>query len=40
MQIPNITKELIKRGYPSDAIEAILGHNWISLYRRVWSAKD
>lgn len=35
-QIPNITNELIKRGYPSDAIEAILGHNWIDLFKRVW----
>jgi len=37
-QIPNITKELAKRGYPSDAIERILGHNWIDLFKRVWSA--
>ncbi len=37
VQIPNIERELVKRGYPSDAIEAILGQNWIDLYRRVWS---
>ena len=37
-QIPNITKELIKRGYPSDAMAGILGHNWIDLFKRVWQA--
>ena len=37
-QIPNITNELIKRGYPSDAMAGILGHNWIDLFKRVWSA--
>ncbi len=37
-QIPNITNELIKRGYPCDAMAGILGHNWIDLFKRVWSA--
>ena len=37
-QIPNVTKELVKRGYPSDAMAGILGHNWIDLFKRVWSA--
>ena len=36
-QIPNISKELVKRGYPSDAIAAILGQNWIDLFKRVWT---
>jgi len=36
-QIPNIKRELIERGYPPDAIAAILGQNWIDLYRRVWA---
>ena len=37
-QIPNITSELNKRGYPADAIAGILGQNWIDLFRRVWVA--
>lgn len=37
-QIPNIEKELTARGYPPDAVEAILGQNWIDLYQRVWTA--
>ncbi len=37
-QIPNLTRELVNRGYPPDTINAIMGHNWIDLYRRVWSA--
>ena len=37
-QIPNIKKELAARGYPADAVRAILGQNWIDLYRRVWAA--
>ena len=36
VQIPNVTRELKKRGYPADAIAAIMGGNWIDLYRRVW----
>ena len=39
-EIPNITKELVKRGYPSDAMAGILGHNWIDLFKRVWSARE
>ena len=37
-RIPNIYKELVGRGYPSESIAAILGGNWIDLFRRVWSA--
>lgn len=37
-QIPNIEKELAARGYPADAVRAILGQNWIDLYQRVWAA--
>ncbi|MYJ15318.1 MAG: hypothetical protein F4085_01965, partial [Acidimicrobiia bacterium] len=36
-QITNITKELVKRGYPAEAIEKILGHNWIELFKKVWA---
>ena len=37
-QIPNITAEQNKRGYPSDAIARILGQNRIKVYKRVWAA--
>ena len=37
-QIPNIEKEMVRRGYPADSITGILGHNWIDLFKRVWSA--
>ncbi len=37
-QIPNITQELVRRGYPTDVIEAIMGHNWINLFKKVWSS--
>ena len=37
-QIPNITSELNKRGYSSDAMAGILGHNWIDLFKRVWAS--
>ena len=37
-QIPNIKKELVKRGYSADAMAAILGQNWIDLFKRVWAA--
>lgn len=38
-QIPNLTEELAERGYPQNALAAILGRNWIDLYKRVWSAR-
>ena len=37
-QTPNITQELVRRGYPTDIIEAIMGHNWIDLFKKVWSS--
>ena len=37
-QIPNIRKEMVKRGYPTDVIADIMGHNWIDLFKRVWSS--
>ena len=36
-QIPNIRRDLVSRGYPAEAIEGILGLNWINLFRRVWA---
>lgn len=37
-QFPNITRELTARGYSSEAMAAILGHNWIDLFKRVWTS--
>ena len=37
-RIPNIGKEMARRGYPAGAIAGILGHNWIDLFKRVWSS--
>ena len=39
-QIPSIRHEMVRRGYPSSAITGIMGHNWIDLFKRVWSARD
>lgn len=37
-RIPNIGKEMVRRGYPADSIAGILGRNWIDLFKRVWSS--
>ena len=37
-RIPNISKEMVRRGYPDEAIAGILGYNWIDLFKRVWSS--
>ena len=37
-QIPDITAEVNKRGYASEAIAGIVGQNRIDLYKRVWVA--
>ena len=34
-QFPNITSELLTRGYPEEAIEKVLGGNFLRLYRQV-----
>lgn len=36
-RIPNIQKELVKRGCPAAAMAGIPGHNWIDLFKRVWA---
>ena len=35
-QIPNVTQELVRRGYTPDAIALIMGGSWIDLFKRVW----
>ena len=37
-QTPNIREDLVRRGYPSEAIAGIMGGNWINLFKRVWAA--
>ncbi len=37
VEIPNIRAEMVMRGYPTEAIEGILGRNWIDLFRKVWT---
>lgn len=32
----NVTAGLLQRGYAVDAIQKIIGGNWLRLYRRVW----
>ena len=34
-QIPSIEREMVRRGYPDDAVTGILGYNWIDLFKRV-----
>jgi membrane dipeptidase len=34
-QFPNITSELLTRGYPEEAIEKVIGGNFLRLYRQV-----
>ena len=39
-RIPNIEQELVSRGYPSESVAAILGGNWIDLFKRVWQGRS
>jgi membrane dipeptidase len=34
--VPRITQMLLDRGYPEDAVRAIIGENWMRLMREVW----
>jgi membrane dipeptidase len=34
--MPNLTKGLVARGYSNQEVKAILGGNWVRLFRRVW----
>ena len=34
-QFPNITGELLTRGYPEEAVEKVLGGNFLRLYRQM-----
>lgn len=36
----NITKGLLERGYPAEAVQKILGENWLRLFAQVWQNGD
>jgi len=38
--IPNITKELIKRGYGKEEIRKILGLNFLRVFKKVSQTED
>jgi membrane dipeptidase len=35
-ELPNVTAELVRRGYGREAILAILGGNWLRVFEAVW----
>jgi membrane dipeptidase len=38
VEMPNVTKGLLARGYSRDDVAKIMGGNWLRVYRRVWGA--
>jgi membrane dipeptidase len=34
-KVPNITEELLNRGYKVEEIEKILGENWLRVFKKV-----
>jgi membrane dipeptidase len=37
-EFPNVTRELLRRGYSDTDVEKVLGGNWLRLFRQVWEA--
>lgn len=37
-KFPNVTRELLRRGYREADVEKVLGGNWLRLFARVWGA--
>ena len=35
-EMPNVTADLLKRGYSIDDVQKIMGKNWLRLYEQVW----
>lgn len=35
-QLPNVTAEMIDRGWSADDIRKVLGENWLRVYERAW----
>lgn len=36
-KFPNVTRELLRRGYAEADVEKVLGGNWLRLFRQVWA---
>ena len=36
--MPNVAREMVRRGYTDDEIQKVLGLNLVRVYRRVWQA--
>jgi len=36
--LPNLTARLLQRGFTTDEVRAVLGRNWMRVYREVWGA--
>ena len=34
--MPNVVREMVRRGYPDEEIQAVLGLNLLRVYRQVW----
>jgi membrane dipeptidase len=37
-KLPNVTRELIRRGWSTGDIHKVLGENWLRVYRAAWGA--
>lgn len=35
-QLPAVTDSLLKLGYPDEAVQGVLGANWLRIMGRVW----
>ena len=35
-ECPNVTRELLERGYSAEEVKMIMGGNWLRLYQEVW----
>jgi membrane dipeptidase len=35
-ELPNVTEGLLRRGYRDDDVRAILGGNWLRIFKQVW----
>ena len=35
-EFPNVTREMVRRGFSDEEIVKILGETWMRIYRSVW----